>query len=75
MLLPDKYVSVERSLLGQSARILRHRAPDRTVSELWAAVSADDDTWTFDRFALALTLLFAMGAVSLQQGILVWHTA
>lgn len=72
MLLPDKYVAVERSLLGQAANILQHRKPDRTVSELWSSLVADDSSWTFDRFAMALSLLSGFGVVSLQNGILVW---
>ena len=72
MLLPDKYVTVERSLLGQAAKILKQRGPDRTVSELWSSLVADDSSWTFDRFALALSLLFGLGVVALQNGILVW---
>lgn len=74
MLLPDKYVSVERSVLGQAAKILNHRAPDRTVSELWSALVSEDSSWTFDRFALALSLLFGLGVVDLQNGVLTWET-
>jgi hypothetical protein len=74
MLLPDKYVAVERSILGQAANILMHREPDRTVSELWSSLVSDDSSWTFDRFAMALSLLFGLGVVALQNGILVWMT-
>ncbi len=74
MLLPDKYVAVERSLLGQAANILRYREADRTVSELWSSLIAADSSWTFDRFAMALSLLFGLGVVALQNGILVWTT-
>lgn len=72
MLLPDKYVAVERSVLGQAASILKRREADRTVSELWSALVADDSSWTFDRFATAIALLFGFGVVTLQNGILVW---
>ena len=72
MLLPDKYVAVERSLLGQAASILKHREPDRTVSELWATLIADDSSWTFDRFAMALSLLFGLGVVTIQSGVITW---
>lgn len=72
MLLPDKYVAVERSVLGQAAIILKHREPDRTVSELWSTLVADDSSWTFDRFTMALSLLFGFGVIALQNGILVW---
>lgn len=74
MLLPDKYVTVERSLLGQAALILRRRTSDQTISELWASLVSSDHDWTFERFALALTLLFGLGAVRLRNGILDWAT-
>lgn len=72
MLLPDKYVTVERSLLGQAAKVLKHREPDRTVSELWSSLVAEDSSWTFDRFAICLALLFGLGLVALQNGVVVW---
>jgi hypothetical protein len=75
MLLPDKYVAVERSLLGQAAVILRARTENQTVSELWAALARSEDDWTFDRFALALSLLFGLGTVRLSGGLLEWSTA
>lgn len=75
MLLPDKYVGVDKSLLGQAGRILAHRAPGQTVSSLWGEVSSSSRGWTFDRFALALSLLFGLGAVNIDRGILEWRSA
>lgn len=74
MLLPSKYVTLERSLVGQASAILRHREADKTVSELWAKLVSMDSTWTFDRFTLALSLLFGLGAVTIQNGVLIWTT-
>lgn len=75
MLLPDKYVAIERSVLGQAAVILGARRADQTVSELWASLVTSGDDWTFDRFTLALSLLFALGAVRIQHGLLDWSTS
>lgn len=75
MLLPDKYVAVERSLLGQAGLILARRSPGQTVSELWSTVSSSSDDWTFDRFSLALSLLHGLGLVRLHQGLLEWETS
>lgn len=75
MLLPDKYVGVDKSLLGQAGRILAHRAPGQTVSSLWSEVSSSSRGWTFDRFALALSLLFGLGTVNIDRGILEWRSA
>lgn len=74
MLLPDKYVAVERSLFGQAGFILARRSPGQTVSELWSTVSSARDDWTFDRFSLALSLLHGLGLVRLHQGLLEWET-
>jgi hypothetical protein len=72
MLIPDKYVAVERSLLGQAAAILEVKQPNQTVSELWSVLATSQSGWTFDRFALALALLFGLGVVRLDHGILDW---
>lgn len=72
MLLPDKYVAVERSLLGQAGFILASRSPGQTISELWSIVSSSRDDWTFDRFALALSLLHGLGLVRMNHGLLEW---
>ncbi|WP_411156499.1 ABC-three component system middle component 6 [Nocardia abscessus] len=72
MLLPDKYVTLERSLLGQAAALLDKRSDNQTISELWAATSTSDEGWSFSRFALALSLLYGLGAVEVEGGILKW---
>ena len=74
MLLPDKYISIERSLFGQAGFILARRSPGQTISELWSSVSSTSDDWTFDRFSLALSLLHGLGLVRLHQGLLEWKT-
>lgn len=75
MLLPDKYVAVDRSLFGQAGLILARRSPGQTVSELWSTVSSASDDWTFDRFSLALSLLYGLGLVRLRQGLLEWEAS
>jgi hypothetical protein len=42
----------------------------RTVSALWDAVRSSPDVGTFHRFVLALDLLYLMGAVHFDQGLL-----
>jgi hypothetical protein len=70
VILPDKYVDLEHSLLGQAASLIAERQSATTVSDLWASVQ---DTMTYDRFVLALDLLFALGLVeSGGGGVLRW---
>ena len=72
MILPDKYVNVDKSLLGQAAQLLASRRVDQTVTELWSTMHGLEDSWSFDRFSLALSLLHSLGVVNLENGILVW---
>lgn len=72
MLLPDKYVSPSRSLLGQSAGMLALAREDQTVSEFWALCRDRIDKLTHERFTLALDLLFLLGVVELRRGTLRW---
>ncbi|MFJ8581811.1 ABC-three component system middle component 6 [Micromonospora sp. NPDC093277] len=60
MILPDKYVGLEHSLLGQAATLIRVRGSATTVADLWAAAQAD---MAYERFVLALDLLFMIGVV------------
>lgn len=72
MIVPDKYVGLERSLLGQSAELIAAARSDQTVLDLWTTVARSDGDWTFPRFALALSLLFGLAVVRLDGGLLVW---
>jgi hypothetical protein len=73
MILPTKYLSPERSLIGIGAEILAQLDTDRTVSELWARVqncrSSTASPLSFDWFVLSLTFLFSIAAVDYERGI------
>lgn len=68
--LPSKYVPVEYSSLGVAALIVERLAPNDTVSTLWDRCKADPRVRTFDRFASALSLLFAGGMIWLDGGVI-----
>ena len=68
MILPTKHISVGRSLIGTSALVLEHSRGLETVSELWYRLQTIDIT--FDEFISALDLLYMMGAVEFENGLL-----
>lgn len=70
MILPSKHVPPSRSLLGIGAFLLHHLERERTLASLWDAVRAVPEVASFERFTLALDLLFALGAVTLDRGLL-----
>jgi hypothetical protein len=70
MILPTKHTSTKQSLLGVGAELLSALGRPRTVSSLWDEVRDRPTVATFERFTLALDLLYACGAVSLNEGLL-----
>jgi hypothetical protein len=69
VILPTKHLPPSRSLLAVSAYLLEEIQGSRhTVNRLWEQVRADDRVGTFERFVLALDLLYIVGAVELAAG-------
>ncbi|MFM6843145.1 MAG: ABC-three component system middle component 6, partial [Dolichospermum sp.] len=58
------------SLLGVGAKILEQLYQPKTVSSLWSAVYATPEVATFERFVLTLDLLYAIGAIDMEMGLL-----
>jgi len=75
MILPSKHLSQDRALLTVGARILQDLRQPKTVSALWEQIlqtgsgQKDSPTLGYDRFVLALDLLFLMGAIDLRDGL------
>lgn len=72
MILPDKYLRLNDSLIGTAAHILSFRQKNQSVSELWHAAKTARSSLTFPQFIDSLTLLFMLGLVQIQSGLLVW---
>lgn len=76
MILPDKHLEQDRSLLGVGADILNGLDHPCTVSEAWDRFtdtrkrSATSQPVSFDWFAKALTFLFAISAIRIRDGLL-----
>lgn len=70
MILPTKHISPGHSLLGVGAVVLKALDEAKTTSKLWENVRVREEVATFERFILALDLLYAMGLVEMQDGLL-----
>lgn len=68
MILPTKHLTPAESLIGVAARLIERLEEPQTVNALWDAARDDGRVGTFDRFVLALDLLFLMDAVDLVSG-------
>jgi len=66
MVLPNKHLPLNRSLLavgGEILQILNNRP--RTVSATWEQLRLQNGQTSFEQFTLAASFLFALGALEL----------
>ena len=77
MITPTKGIAPDRCLLAVGAQVLLQLDEPRTVSQAWArlkswrADQAHTSPVSFEWFVLALDILYSLGAVELDQDVLV----
>ena len=76
MILPTKHIRPDRALIGVGAEVLVALGQPMTVSKLWDVIrsrrSADVSSPVIDYrwFVLALDLLYTIGAIELERGLI-----
>ncbi len=70
MIMPSKHITQEQALLGVGAVLLRELAEPHTVTGLWEKVRNHRSVGTYERFILALDMLYISGAVLLVHGMI-----
>ena len=82
MILPSKHLPQDRALLTVGAHVLTFLAHPKTVSALWeelnrsdAGLAATPRRVSYDWFLLALDLLYALGTIELESGLVARRTA
>lgn len=75
MILPDKHLSVERSLIALGAVVLEQLRQPRSVSALWEVVRETPGFATFHHFTLAVSFLYTIGAVEFTDDLLTRRAA
>lgn len=68
MILPTKHLREQDTLLGVGAVILQSLTSPRTTTQLWQRLRADARVATYERFILALVLLYILGAIHFSDG-------
>lgn len=63
MILPSKYLREDEALLGVGAKILGILRHDMPLSELWEESKAQENMSSFERFVIALDMLYIMGLI------------
>jgi hypothetical protein len=83
MILPSKHLPQDRALLTVGGNVLTFLARPKTVSALWEELNRSAGSVgatlprriTYDWFLLALDLLYALGTIELENGLVARRTA
>lgn len=67
MILPSKYLREDEALIGVSATLLQLVEKAGNLTELWESAKKIDTIGNYERFILALDLLYLLGLVDLQN--------
>jgi hypothetical protein len=70
MIIPNKHIDINKSLLGIGAAILRSLDKPRSVTSLWRKMSSQLDTCSFETFSLALDFLYTIDAIWYREDLL-----
>jgi hypothetical protein len=76
MILPTKHIRSDRALITVGGDILGHLREPTTISRLWDNIRtrrggvAEPAPINYDWFVLALDLLFMVGALELERGLI-----
>ncbi len=70
MILPDKNIILQYSILGSGSIILKELRTPETVSSLWEKLKNKREIQSFEKFVLTLDFLFTVNIIEFQNGLL-----
>jgi hypothetical protein len=70
MILPDKTIRIEYSVIGIGAILLQYISHTESVSSLWEKVKLKNEINTYEKFISGLVILFAIGAIVYNNGVI-----
>jgi len=71
MILPNKHTTLSNSILNLGAVLLENITDKQTVTILWDKSRIQPEIRNFERFTLGLDLLFSMGLIEFNEGLIV----
>lgn len=67
MIMPNKYLREDEALIGFGSVVLGHLKTGRYLSDLWEDVKSFESVGNFERFILALDMLFLLGLIEFEN--------
>jgi hypothetical protein len=69
MILPDKNIILQYSILGSGGIILNELSKPETVSSLWEKIRHRREIQSFEKFVLTMDFLYALNAIDINNGL------
>ena len=71
MILPDKHITLQFSLLNAGALVLEELAKPQSVPALWEKVATRPEIGSFERFGMTMAFLYSIGGIELESGVVI----
>ena len=71
MIMPNKNLKEEDTLLGSCAVIFDNLSDKKSLSELWEIVKNDKSVYNFERFILSLDMLYMLNLIDFEKNYLI----
>ena len=70
MILPDKHIKLEYSLLNCGALLLSEITEPQTISSLWEKAKQHETLVSYEKFLLSLDYLYSIQAITVIDGLI-----
>ncbi len=70
MILPDKNIFLQFSILGAGGVVLKELRKPETVSSLWEKLKNKQEIQSFEKFVLTLDFLYSINSIEINEGLL-----
>lgn len=71
MIMPNKNLKEEDTILGSCAVIFDNLSDKKSLSELWEIVKNDKSVYNFERFILSLDMLYMLNLIDFEKNYLI----
>lgn len=71
MILPTKHITEHEALIGAGGLVLEEISKPVSLSHLWENVKSNSSVQTYERFILTLDMLHIVGAIEIEESMIV----
>jgi hypothetical protein len=70
MIMPDKNIVLQYSILGSGSIVLKELKRPETISSLWEKIKERREIQSFEKFVLTMDFLYALNIIEYNNGLI-----